>query len=164
MQGIPVYRSVEEPRRAASPEVESDVLGALTILASDDSSLVGHRFEITTTLVTLGRSADNDLNFPGDKPVSRHHAEIYQIKGKLYLREVEMADASGMAKPPKYGTFLNQSPMGPEPALLKTGDEIQLGKRVRLRFEAYGRAGDEDERTYDDMTASADDLDRTQEQ
>ena len=140
------------------------MLGALTIEDSDDSSLIGHRFEITTPLVTLGRSADNDLNFPNDKPVSRHHAEIYQISGKLYLREVEMADASGMARPPKYGTFLNQAPMGSEPTLLKTGDEIQLGKRVRLKFEAYGQARDVDAQTYDDMTSSADDLDRTSEQ
>jgi VWFA-related protein len=164
MQGIPVYRKVEETRKTGSTGPGSDVLGALTIEASDDSSLIGHRFEITTPLVTLGRSADNDINFPSDKPVSRHHAEIYQISGKLYLREVEMADASGMARPPKYGTFLNKSPMGPEPALLKTGDEIQLGKRVRLKFEAYQQASDEDASTYDDMTASADDMDRTQEQ
>ena len=75
-----------------------------------------------------------------------------------------MADASGMARPPKYGTFLNKSPMGPEPALLRTGDEIQLGKRVRLKFEAYEQASDEDASTYDDMTSSADDMDRTQEQ
>jgi pSer/pThr/pTyr-binding forkhead associated (FHA) protein len=165
MQGIPVYRKVEEVRKPIIPELESDALGALTIEASDDSSLVGHRFEITASLVTLGRSADNDINFPNDKPVSRHHAEIYQISGKLYLREVEMADASGMAKPPKYGTFLNQTQLGKDPALLKTGDEIQLGKRVRLKFEALGRVGEDDERTYDDMTSSdTDDIDRTQDQ
>lgn len=163
MQGIPVYRPVNENRKASSPELESEALGALTVEASDDSSLIGHRFEITASLVTLGRSADNDINFPNDKPVSRHHAEIYQISNKLYLREVEMADASGTAKPPKYGTFLNQNPMGPDPALLKTGDEIQLGKRVRLKFEAYRHDMDADSVTYDeddDLTA-ADDIDKT---
>jgi len=165
MQGIPVYRKVEENRKAISLEAESDALGALTIEASDDSSLVGHRFEITTPLVTLGRSADNDLNFPNDKPVSRHHAEIYQISGKLYLREVEMADATGTAKPPKYGTFINQAPMGSEPTLLKTGDEIQLGKRVRLKFEDYSKEMDGDSLTYDDEDLSAaGDIDKTQDQ
>jgi pSer/pThr/pTyr-binding forkhead associated (FHA) protein len=138
-------------------------LGAVTIEASDDSSLVGHRFEITTSLITLGRSADNDIIFPNDKPVSRHHAEIYQISDKLYLREVETADSSGAAKPPKYGTFLNEVPMGSDPALLKTGDAIQLGKRVRLRFESYRREADANALTSDDLSA-ADDLDRTQEQ
>jgi pSer/pThr/pTyr-binding forkhead associated (FHA) protein len=113
-------------------------------------------------LITLGRSADNDIIFPNDKPVSRHHAEIYLISDKLYLREVETPDSSGAAKPPKYGTFLNQGPMGPDPALLKTGDEIQLGKRVRLRFESYTRDGDAAALTSDDLSAE-DDLDRTQE-
>jgi pSer/pThr/pTyr-binding forkhead associated (FHA) protein len=163
LRSIPVYRKIEEPRRASSSEPESDVLGALTIEASDDTSLIGHRFEIIKPLVTLGRSADNDLNFPSDKPVSRHHAEIYQISGKLYLREVEMADASGTAKPPKYGTFLNQKPMGSDPAQLKSGDEIQLGKRVRLKFESYARDLEADALTYDeedDLTA-ADDIDKT---
>lgn len=164
MQGIPVYRRIEENRKAISSEPESEVLGALTIEASDDPTLIGHRFEITTSLVTLGRSADNDINFPNDKPVSRHHAEIYQISGKLYLREVEMADASGAATPPKYGTFLNQTPMGPDPAQLKTGDEIQLGKRVRLKFECYARDMDGESLTYDeddDDRTAADDMDQT---
>jgi len=165
MQSIPVYRKVEADRKAGSSEIESDALGALTIEASDDSSLLGHRFEITASLVTLGRSADNDINFPNDKPVSRHHAEIYQISGKLYLREVAMADSSGTARPPKYGTFLNQEPMGADPALLKTGDEILLGKRVRLKFESYTRDMDVDALTYDDddLTA-ANDIDKTQDQ
>ena len=162
MQGIPVYRKVEKDRRSSSPEVESDALGALTIEASDDSSLIGHRFEITASLVTLGRSADNDINFPNDKPVSRHHAEIYQISGKLYLREVTTADSSGSAQPPKYGTFLNKEPMGADPALLKTGDEIQLGKRVRLKFESFSRDLGADSLTYDeDSPSAAEDMDQT---
>lgn len=161
MQGIPVYRKIEENQTT----VNSDVLGALTIEASDDTSLVGHRFEITASLVTLGRSADNDINFPNDKPVSRHHAEIYQISGKLYLREVNTADASGTARPPKYGTFLNQIQMGPDPAQLKTGDEIQLGKRVRLKFESYERDMEGDALTYDgdddDDRTAINDMDQT---
>lgn len=165
MQGIPVFRRAEEPRKTPVPEADPEVLGTLTIEASDDPTLVGHRFEIIASLVTLGRSADNDLNFPNDKPVSRHHAEIYQISGKLYLREVEMADASGAAKPPKYGTFLNQVPMGQDPAQLRNGDEIQLGKRVRLRFESYLKDVDGESLTYDEYeekrAATTDDADKT---
>jgi VWFA-related protein len=163
MPSIPVYHKINENRKAVSSEFESDALGALTVAASDDSSLIGHRFEITTSLITLGRSADNDIMFPNDKPVSRHHAEIYQIGDKLYLRQVETPDASGTAQPPKYGTFLNQVPMESEAALLKTGDEIQLGRRVRLKFESYVRDREGEMPTYDDLT-DADDIDRTQEQ
>jgi len=165
MQGIPVYRRTEVVRKPVDMQLESEVLGALTVEASDDSSLIGHRFEITASLVTLGRSADNDINFPNDNPVSRHHAEIYQISGKLYLRQVETANSSGTATPPKYGTFLNQSPVGSDPALLKTGDEIQLGKRVRLKFESYTRDIDGNTLTYDDDDLTdSDDLDKTLEQ
>ncbi len=158
-----VDSQADDYRKPISPEFESDALGVLTIEASDDSSLIGHRFEITKSLVTLGRSADNDINFPGDKPVSRHHAEIYQISGKLYVREVETAGASG-AKPPKYGTFVNQKALEADPVLLKTGDEIQLGKRVRLRFESYTREIDADAPTSDDFDSDmtvADDIDKT---
>lgn len=165
MQGIPVFRTPEEPRKTPAPEADPEVLGALAIEASDDPTLVGHRFEIIASLVTLGRSADNDLSFPNDKPVSRHHAEIYQISGKLYLREVEMANASGAAKPPKYGTFLNQLQMGREPVQLTNGDEIQLGKRVRLRFVSYLRDVNGEALTYDEYeekrTATTDDADKT---
>jgi hypothetical protein len=163
MQGIPIYQKMSEPRKAVTPEPEPDALGALTIEASDDSSLIGHRFEITASLITLGRSADNDINFPNDKPVSRHHAEIYQIGEKLYLRDVETPDSTGTARPPKYGTLLNQVPMGADPAVLKTGDEIQLGNRVRLKFESYRRDMEAEALTYDDLS-DPEDLDRTQEQ
>lgn len=163
MQGIPIYGRVEEDQSAINHQTEPEVLGALTIVNSDDPTLIGHHFEITASLVTLGRSADNDIIFPNDKPVSRHHAEIYQISGKLYLREVEMADASGTAKPPKYGTFLNGEAMGTDPSQLKTGDEIQLGKRVRLRFESFLRNMDSDALTYDDDDGRTmtDDVDKT---
>ncbi len=163
MQGIPIYRKIEELEKASRPETAPDGLGALTIEFSDDSSRIGDRFEIQTPLITLGRSVDNDLHFPNDKPVSRHHAEIYQISDQLYLRQVETPDASGAAQPPKYGTFLNQAPMGLDPALLKTGDAIRLGKRLLLKFESYRSDGDADLPTYDDLTDAVD-IDRTQEQ
>jgi VWFA-related protein len=162
MQGIPVYRSpAQEVRKPVAVQFDSDIFGALTVQASDDTSLIGQRFEITAPLVTLGRSMDNDFNFPNDKPISRHHAEIYQIKGKLYLREVQSADASGTAKPPKYGTLLNGSPMGGDPALLKTGDVIQLGKRVRLTFESFTRDQDAEALTYDEDSLTDHDVDET---
>ena len=160
-QGIPVYHPSEEEKIKSKSETQA--LGALTIQASDDTSLIGQRFEINAPLITLGRSADNDLNFPNDKPVSRHHAEIYQISGKLYLRQVEMADASGTAKPPTYGTYLNKTPLATESVALKTGDDIQLGKRVRLKFESYSLNIDANMMTMDDNDlTNPEDIDKTQ--
>jgi len=54
---------------------------------------------------------------------------------------------------------LNQIQMGSDPAQLKTGDEIQLGKRVRLKFESYERDMNDYSLTYDDD--DDDDDDRT---
>jgi hypothetical protein len=123
-------------RTMDSWEISPDAFGMLGVTGSDDASMIGHRFEITKPLTTLGRSADNDIPFPKDSPVSRHHAQIEEGGGGLFIREVESADQSGNPKRPTYGTFINEHPIGTDPVLLTSGAEIRLGKRVRLRFEA----------------------------
>lgn len=150
-------------RTVDSFEGGPEALGALTVEASDDPSMIGLRFEISTSLTTLGRSASNDINFPRDNPVSRHHAEIFEKNNKLWLREVETTDSSGASAPPKYGTFINDIPLGSNPAELKNGDEIRLGKRLRLRFETYARREEADAKTFDELTLD-DDADRTMDQ
>jgi hypothetical protein len=156
-------RRPKEERTLDNAGASTEVLGALTVEASDDSSLIGHRFEITSALVSLGRSADNDIIFPNDTPVSRRHAEIFERNGQLYLREVETMDTGGVYKPPKYGTFLNDLPLTSNQTALKDGDVILLGKRVKLSFEAYNKLDDNAGATYDDLT-SATDPDKTQDQ
>jgi pSer/pThr/pTyr-binding forkhead associated (FHA) protein len=131
----------------------------LIVTASDDASMIGHRFEITKSQTTLGRSADNDINFPKDSPVSRHHAQLNERSGGIYLSEMRGADN----KAPTYGTFLNESQLGEDPVLLQTGDEIRLGKRVRLKFESAGRIAGAEGVTYDGLVTSDDD-DRTREE
>jgi VWFA-related protein len=157
-----VHSVADADRTVDSFEGGPEALGALTVEASDDTSMIGLRFEISTSLTTLGRSASNDINFPRDNPVSRHHAEIFEKNNKLWLREVETIDSSGASAPPKYGTFLNDIPLGSNPAELKNGDEIRLGKRLRLRFETYARREEDDAKTFDELTL--DDEDRTLDQ
>jgi VWFA-related protein len=140
-------------------EPSADALGMLIVTASDDASMIGHRFEITKSQTTLGRSADNDINFPKDSPVSRHHAQLNERSGGIYLSEMRGADN----KAPTYGTFLNESQLGEDPVLLQTGDEIRLGKRVRLKFESAGRIAGAEGVTYDGLVTSDDD-DRTREE
>jgi len=161
-----VYRESAVSRADANGTMDSyeedlDAFGSLTIESSDDETMVGHRFELTSPMTTLGRSADNDINFPKDNPVSRRHAEIFERNGKLYLKEVETMDSKGGYAPPKYGTFVNEIPLGAAEVELNTGDEIQLGKRVRLKFKAYKKLDEDESLTYDDMT-EPDDLDKTQ--
>lgn len=160
---MPAPRGGDADRTMDSYEGGSDALGALTVEAGDDPSMIGLRFEISSSLTSLGRSADNDINFPKDNPVSRRHAEIFERDRKLFLREVETMDSSGGYKPPKYGTFVNDIPLGSNPVDLKSGDEIRLGKRLRLKFEAYQIRDDDESKTFDDMTLE-DDTDKTVDQ
>ncbi|MEW5942141.1 MAG: VWA domain-containing protein, partial [Chloroflexota bacterium] len=55
-------------RTIDSWEVSPDALGMFVVIASDDASMINHRFEIIKSHTTLGRSADNDLPFPKDSP------------------------------------------------------------------------------------------------
>jgi pSer/pThr/pTyr-binding forkhead associated (FHA) protein len=159
----PPVAGMSDERTYDGWEPSPGALGMLVVTASDDASMVGHRFEITKATTTLGRSADNDINFPKDSPVSRRHAQIVEKSGGLYLNEVQSVDSSGQSKPPTYGTFLNEAPLGPDAMLLQNGDEIRLGKRVRLKFESAGRVADTESVTYDGLITNGDD-DRTREQ
>lgn len=113
---------------------DENSLGALFVLQSDDPSLVNQRFDITKMTTSIGRKADNDIIFPKDTPVSRHHATIESIGGKLYISEVmSQDDNAGAIKNPVYGTFVNETQIEGQ-VLLKHGDLIRLGKRVKLKF------------------------------
>lgn len=138
-------------------EMSPDALGMLTVTASDDPSMPGQRFEITKRRTTLGRKADNDIIFPKDSPVSRHHAVIEERGGGLFLNEAEeMDEKTGRLKRPTYGTFVNEKDVNGQEILLQTGDEIRLGKRVTLKFEASARIRAGDDKTFDGFTSSGD--------
>ncbi len=125
-----------------------NALGVLVVLQSDDPSLIHQRFEISKTVTYLGRKAVNDIIFPADSTVSRQHAVIEERNRRLYLSEVITMDEHGRPKAPTYGTFVNGEPLK-ETRLLRDGDEIQLGKRLRLRFEAVHPLPGEDDKTLD---------------
>ncbi|MBN2386489.1 MAG: VWA domain-containing protein [Anaerolineales bacterium] len=134
-------------------EPAPDTLGVLVVEASDDASMIGHRFEITRTPTSLGRSAGTDITFPKDSPVSRQHAEIVQKGNALYVSEIQSPDENGQLRPPKFGTLVDEVPLGGGQALLKNGSVLQLGKRVRLRYQAPARLAGSEEKTMDDFNA-----------
>ncbi|NMB90443.1 MAG: VWA domain-containing protein, partial [Chloroflexi bacterium] len=114
-------------KRKAGAGSAAAVEGRIEVTASDDPGLVGKTFDLQQPLTRLGRLvSDNDLCFPQDSPVSKRHAIIEQQDKDFYLREVEQGTT--------YGTYLNDQEMGPEPQLLHNGDEIRLGKRLKLRI------------------------------
>ncbi|MBE7536714.1 MAG: VWA domain-containing protein [Anaerolineales bacterium] len=144
-------------------EMSSDALGMLTVSSSDDSSMLDQRFEITKRRTTLGRKADNDIIFPKDSPVSRHHVVIEERDGGLFLSEVEEMDEKiGKLKRPTFGTFVNDREVDGQEVLLQNGDEIRLGKRVKLKFEASAHTLAGDEKTHDGSTSSDDTMDTRQ--
>jgi hypothetical protein len=132
-----------------------NALGVLVILQSDDPAMLHQRIEITKSATSLGRKADNDIIFAKDSPVSRHHAVIEERGRQLFLSELASPDDSGQPKRPAYGTFVNGTQVQ-DSVLLRNGDDIQLAKRVHIRFESvYSSPGDED-RTMDQATSSSD--------
>ncbi|MEW5942175.1 MAG: FHA domain-containing protein, partial [Chloroflexota bacterium] len=95
-----------------------------------------------------------DLPFPTDSPVSRHHAQVEERNGGLWISEVESVDPAGNPKRPTYGTYVNDAPIGTAPVLLKSRDEVRLGKRVRLRFEPGKKLLSGEARTLDQFNIS----------
>lgn len=156
VQGVGESATVSMDDRTMDAFTPSEnALAVLVILESDDPAMKHQRIEIAKPVTSLGRKGDNDVIFAKDSPVSRHHAVIEERGGQLFLSEVISADDGGQSKAPAYGTFVNGSQVQ-ETVPLHAGDEIQLGKRVRIRFEAVrGVTGGED-KTVDQMTSSGD--------
>ncbi len=128
----------------------------LEVLYSDDPAYIGRVFILTQPRTTLGRHEDNDISFPGDRAVSRYHAEIASENGVFYLQEHYRFDR-GRRVGPKYGTFVNGERLQGR-MFLSDGDIIQLGPRLRLRFHWRGRTSFGDSFTLDESF----DVDRTE--
>lgn len=67
----------------------------------------------------IGRAADNDLSFPGEQELSRHHLEFHRESGGWFVRDLGSRN----------GTFLNGAAVrGAAP--LRSGDRISAGKLI----------------------------------
>ncbi len=133
--------------------------GVLMVIQSDDPATVGQRFAINEDSIRLGRAADNDILFPKDGPVSRHHAIIENRNGRLMLSELVSASGDGSSKAPTFGTYVNEQKVT-QPVKLQNGDLIRLGKRLVIKFVSSNLGEEEDEaRTMDQFTTE--DIDKT---
>jgi Ca-activated chloride channel family protein len=156
VQGVEELPTIHLDDRTVDSFLPSEnALAVLVIQDCDDKSMVQQRIEITKAVTTLGRKADNDVIFAKDSPVSRHHAVVEERGGQMFLKEVVAVDEGDRPKPPTYGTFVNGIKVQ-DSVLLHDGDEIQLGKRVCIRFESVKQGADDDERTIDQSASSGD--------
>lgn len=78
--------------------------------------------------LTVGRSIDNDLSFPEDHSLSRHHLLFELMEGGWFVKDLGS----------KNGTTLNGYRLR-EATSLRTGDRIEVGK-VRIVFAAASTA------------------------
>ncbi|MFZ5903262.1 MAG: FHA domain-containing protein [Chloroflexota bacterium] len=125
------------------------ILASLTVLESDDPSMINTVISVSKYPFTLGRNPNNDFSFPNDLAVSNFHARLIKSENKILLTEM-VVDAKGLEKRPKYGTFINDTLLRTTTIQLRDKDIIRLGARLRLQFERVDTTGLPD--TIDEKT------------
>lgn len=99
---------------------------------------------LSRDVTTLGRSGEADIAIRGDRGVSKLHARIEtEVSGYV------IADLGS-----RNGTYVNDHPIGGEPAPLLPGDRIRLGRSVFV-FEGGEPEGTVPEERTDDLQAPA---------
>ena len=99
---------------------------------------------LSRDVTTLGRSGEADIAVRGDRGVSKLHARI-ETEASGYV----IADLGS-----RNGTYVNDHPIGGEPAPLLPGDRIRLGRSVFV-FEGGEPEGTVPEERTDDLQAPA---------
>jgi hypothetical protein len=102
-------RSTNEDRRAV-----------LTVLGNNGD--MRRTCQVNPPALSIGRRSDNDLAL-SDLKVSRHHAELREVRGEWYITDLGSTN----------GTRVNGEPVAGR-RKLQPGDIIELGLQ-RLRFE-----------------------------
>ena len=129
------------------------LFATLEVKNSDDQSLIGSLFNVTSLPLTLGRSADNDVVFSQqDRAIGRHHAVLEESAGQITIRDLDS----------RFGTFINGERIGENPVVLENGAEIRLGSRAVLKYtRLFNTIGGSDEATVDGLDMNGDDNDET---
>ena len=91
----------------------------------------GNEIPVSSSLLTAGRSSDNDIAFPNDSNVSRYHAEIENRHGDYWLIDLGSSN----------GTTVNGIKVDGE-IRLNNGDKVLLGGSSEFVF----KNGDEKEK------------------
>jgi FHA domain len=97
--------------------------GSLVVLSSPALKVDSER-TLDSTPVTIGRSADNDMELGDDEFASAHHARVEPRRDGVWVQDVGSTN----------GTFVNGVRLE-QPKKLVAGDVIRVGE-TDLRFEA----------------------------
>jgi hypothetical protein len=120
-KGVGEHENVEVDGRGLNAEDQATI-DALRLRGPN----TGARFLLDDTEVTTGRHPDSDI-FLDDVTVSRKHAVFAQEADGYAVRDVGSLN----------GTYVNRELV--DHHLLRTGDEVQIGK-FRLVYYAGGRS------------------------
>ena len=112
-----------DPFAAQKPVAEA----AAHYLVQIEGTQTGKRVEVGDAPVTLGRDAKQTLVFASDGQVSRLHARVSLVKGKVVAEDVRSTN----------GTFVNSERLS-APIILEDGDLLRVGQQV-LRYERRSR-------------------------
>ncbi len=113
-------------------------LAALLVLEAEDKYLLGEWIAIKKISITVGRATDNDISFPKDSWVSRHHILLQLDDGNWTLSEVFSQEANQILAPAN-GTFVNNEKVE-KSIILHNNDLISLGGVVLLRFRNFDKS------------------------
>ena len=90
------------------------------LTVSEPPSLRGNRFELTGVEMTIGRAAGCQISLPDDTFASTVHARVFGRDGAIYVEDLGSTN----------GTYLNGMRLGGTPAVLRPGDQLQVGNTV----------------------------------
>ena len=119
--------ATEETGLSSADQAAVDALpGGSALLVVQRGPNAGARFLLDAERTTAGRRPESDI-FLDDVTVSRKHAEFVRRDGEFLVRDVGSLN----------GTYVDRDRI--EEAVLKDGDEVQIGK-YRLVFHPSRRS------------------------
>jgi pSer/pThr/pTyr-binding forkhead associated (FHA) protein len=106
-----------------APGVGGPARSPVLVVASSPTLPPGEEHELNSVPLTVGRSADNDLELRGDKFASAHHARFESRPDGAWVADLRSTN----------GTFVNGIRLDGSQRLI-TGDVVRVGE-TDLRYE-----------------------------
>ncbi len=123
--GFDANALIRRAQKAAKEQTSPDQSGPVNMLTSLDEQQC---FELNELVVKIGRHPSNQIVFPEDRTISRHHATISYIEGVFVIKDNKTLN----------GTYLNGKKID-NPIKLTRGDVVTVGKtnlKASFRDEA----------------------------